>query len=235
MNEALRTARISQDLDLFHDTAEAVAASWEADRELLLTRGYQVQVVRERPAFVEAQVERASERVLLQWIQDSAFRFFPLVTDTTFGLSLHPFDLATNKVLALVGRVEVRDWVDTIESSERLQHLGYLAWAASGKDPGFNPASILEHAARSARYSADEVATLQFEGAPPDAAALGRRWHALLDEARAQVDALPAPEVGTCVLTADGTLYSAGAGSLRSDLERGRVRFHHGRIRGALP
>jgi hypothetical protein len=32
-----------------------------------------------------------------------------------FGLTLHPFDLATNKVLALVGRTEVRDWVDMVE------------------------------------------------------------------------------------------------------------------------
>jgi hypothetical protein len=43
----------------------------------------------------------------------------------------------TNKLLALVGRVEVRDWIDIIESSERIQPLGYLAWAACGKDPGY--------------------------------------------------------------------------------------------------
>ena len=30
------------------------------------------------------------------------------------GLALHPFDLATNKVLALVGRLEARDWVDVL-------------------------------------------------------------------------------------------------------------------------
>ncbi len=65
---------------------------------------------------------------------------------------LHPFDLATNKVLALAGQLEPRDWVDVILSGERLQPLGYLAWAACGKDPGFNPAAILEHAARASRY-----------------------------------------------------------------------------------
>jgi len=34
---------------------------------------------------------------------------------------------------------------------ERIQRLGYLAWAASGKDPGFSPAAILDQAGRSSR------------------------------------------------------------------------------------
>jgi hypothetical protein len=55
------------------------------------------------------------------------------------------------KVLALVGRLEVRGWIDVIECDQRLQPLGYLAWAACGKDPGFSPAAILEHASRTAR------------------------------------------------------------------------------------
>ena len=63
----------------------------------------------------------------MQWVRDSAFRFFPLVTHEQLGLVLHPFDLATNKVLALVGRLEVRDWIDVIECSRRLQPLGFLA------------------------------------------------------------------------------------------------------------
>jgi hypothetical protein len=90
--------------------------------------------------------------------------------------AFHPFDLATNKVLALVGRVEARDWVDTIECSERLQPLGYLAWAACGKDPGFSPLAILEHAPRSSRYSADELRDLAFDGPPPDATDLSQRF-----------------------------------------------------------
>ena len=35
LNAATAAARISRDIDLFHDTAEAVASSWEADRRLL--------------------------------------------------------------------------------------------------------------------------------------------------------------------------------------------------------
>jgi hypothetical protein len=222
-------------VDLFHDTAEALAKTFEADQNELARHGLDLHVVRERPAFVEAEVRRGADVVLLQWVQDSAYRFFPLVRDETFGLTLHPFDLATNKVLALVGRVEVRDWIDTLASSEALQHLGYLAWAACGKDPGFNPTSILEHAARSARYSAEEVAALEFDGPPPDAGALARRWRALLEEAHRIVATLPAEEAGRCVLDAGGQLYGADASRLSEDLAHGRVRFHPGSIRGALP
>jgi hypothetical protein len=47
-------------------------------------------------------------------------------------VDLHPFDHATNKILALAGRREARDWIDAIQCHETLQPLGYLAWAASG-------------------------------------------------------------------------------------------------------
>ncbi|NQT83092.1 hypothetical protein HQ563_08715 [bacterium] len=59
-------------------------------------------------------VAQGEDSVLIQWTRDSAYRFFPLVQHEEFGLVLHPFDLATNKTLALVGRLEVRDWIDLI-------------------------------------------------------------------------------------------------------------------------
>jgi len=175
------------------------------------------------------------ENVIVQWTVDSAFRFFPLVEHEEFGLTLHPFDLATNKVLALVGRVEAREWVDVIGCHDRIQPLGCLAWAASGKDPGFGPAAILEHAGRSARYPQSEIAALDFEGPLPDAGELSRRFRAMLEEAREIVPLLPVAEVGRCVLRRDGTLFRGDAGVLREALEAGGVRFHSGRIRGALP
>ncbi len=121
LNTLTGATRISRDIDLFHDTTTAVAASWEADRKLLESHGYQVGAQREREAFVEAIVSRAGQSVAMQWAADSAFRFFPLVEHEDFGLTLHPFDLATNKVLALVGRLEARDWVDVINCHERIQ------------------------------------------------------------------------------------------------------------------
>lgn len=235
LNTLTAAPRISRDIDLFHDTTEAVTASWKADREMLESRGYQIQNQKEREAFVEAEVGKAGQSVIMQWTADSAFRFFPLIEHEDFGLTLHPFDLATNKVLALVGRLEARDWVDVINCHEKIQRFGYLAWAASGKDPGFSPAAILEQAGRSARYTAREISELSFMGPPPDAAELSQKWHAMLNEARALVIALPPAEIGRCVLDEDGNLFIGDAEQLRAALIAGKVRFHEGRIRGALP
>jgi hypothetical protein len=235
LNEILAAPRVSRDVDLFHDTDEALDSTWRTDRELLARNGLTVEPVRERPSFVEAEVRSGGETVLLQWVRDSAFRFFPLIEHPAFGLALHPFDLATNKVLALVGRLEARDWIDTIECSERLQPLGYLAWAACGKDPGFGPLTILQEAARSGRYSADEIASLSFTGTPPDAADLSRRWHLALATAKDLVDLLPVDHSGECVLDAGGSLFRGGAAELEPALSAGAVIFHPGSIRGALP
>lgn len=235
LNVALAAHRLSRDLDLFHDTSEAVARSWDADRALLVARHYEVATIRERPGFVQATVSRGPDRLLIEWVHDSAFRFFPLVEHEELGLTLHPFDLATNKVLALIGRLEVRDWLDTITCHERLQPLSYLAWAACGKDPGFSPLGVIEHARRSSRYSAGEVAALAFAGPQPDAADLSRRWRAALDEAGPIITALPADRVGEAVLSADGKLFTGSLPDVQRQLANGTLLFHPGRLGGALP
>lgn len=235
LSVALETQRLSRDLDLFHDTSEAVAASWDHDRRTLDARGYGVEPLRERPGFVQATVSRGRDTLLVEWVHDSAFRFFPLVEHDDLGLTLHPFDLATNKVLALVGRLEVRDWVDVLVCHERLQALGYLAWAACGKDPGFTPQGLVDHARRSARYSAIEVGALAFDGPPPDAAILSRQWRQAIDGADAMISRLPADAVGEVVLSLEGELFQGGTSDLDRALSMGAVRFHAGRLGGALP
>ena len=235
LNLWLNAPRISGDLDLFHDTVEAVARTWEQDTAALEGAGLSVRVVIERPGFVRAIVADTDGQLLLEWLRDSAFRFFPLVTHGELGLSLHPFDLATNKVLALIGRLEVRDWIDVIECDSRLQPLGYLAWAACGKDPAFSPPSLLAQASRSGRYGREEIETLAFAGSPPDAAELHRRWHAMLDRAGEIVSILPAEQVGKCVLGKDGKPMRDEPAGLRRALDANEITFHSGSIGGALP
>jgi hypothetical protein len=235
LNTLLGAPRLSRDIDLFHDTEQALAASWAADQDLLQREGYILSVIRERPTFVEAEVRRREESVMIQWAQDSAYRFFPLVQHDELGLALHPFDLATGKVLALVGRLEPRDFVDTLTCDREIQPLGYLAWAACGKDPGFSPVAILELASRSARYSESELRGLDFEGEAPDAAALAGRWRAALETAREIVSLLRGQEPGLAVLARDGTPFRGSPDALRDALPRGELLYHEGRIRGAFP
>jgi len=174
LNVLLAAPRRSRDIDLFHDTEAALAATWAADRTLLEANGYALRALREAASFIEAIVSRGPDRTVMQWARDSAFRFFPLMEDEQMGLTLHPFDLATNKVLAMAGRLEVRDWVDALRCDESLQPLGYLVWAACGKDPGYNPHSLLA-LARRLHYSQAEVDTLDYDGPTPDADELGAR------------------------------------------------------------
>jgi hypothetical protein len=235
LNTLLGTGRRSNDIDLFHDRQEAVLAGYQEDRQTLERAGYRVQERSVLPSFVEAVVTSGAGETILQWTADSAFRFFPLVEHEQFGLTLHPFDSATNKTLALVGRLVTRDWIDLLSCHQRLQPLGYLAWAASGKDPGFSPKRILEYAGRSHRYTQKELDTLEFDEAPPRAAELSDVWHTALRAAHAVVDLLPAVNVGACVLDEQGNLLQAGPDELSSILNASRVRFHEGTLRGAYP
>lgn len=227
--------RLSRDIDLFHDTVEALDATWRADRALLQSHGYEIRSAHERLGYVEAVVAKGSDGVLMQWTRDSAFRFFPLVRHEELGLVLHPFDLATDKVLALVGRLEIRDWIDLITCHERIQPLGCLAWAACGKDPGFSPMTILEQADRSGRYATVEMEGLSFDGPPPLLGDLSKKWHVMFQEAHEIVRALPAGRAGMCVLRREGELYWGDLTLLTQDLAEDRLIFHAGSIRGAYP
>lgn len=184
---------------------------------------------------MEAEITRGTDGVILQWVQDSAYRFFPLVEHPDFELALHPFDLATNKVLALVGRVEVRDWVDVIHCHSQLQPFGCLVWATCGKDPGLSPLFILEQARRSTHYSREEYATLAFDGEAPDAMVLSQAWRNMLCEAAELINLLPAEEVGHCVLTREGELFTGTPLEMKTALQAGGIHFHSGCIRGAWP
>ena len=108
LNLLLKSGRVSRDIDVFHDAEATVHASFAADRRLLELHGYRIETVRELPAFIEAVIRKAGDEVRMEWARDSAFRFFPLMEHEDLGLTLHPFDLASNKVLALVGRLEVQ-------------------------------------------------------------------------------------------------------------------------------
>ena len=63
LNELLRAPRRSRDLDLFHDTEEALAVSWRADRESLERTGCSVSVLRERPTLPGPRAGRTPDSV----------------------------------------------------------------------------------------------------------------------------------------------------------------------------
>ena len=120
--------RFSEDLDFFHDSAEAVAESFARDSAMLEAAGYRVQVRLSQPGFIRAMVEADDrEATRIEWAHDSAWRFMPLVRLDDGGLVLHEVDLAINKVLTLAGRDEPRDFVDILHAHEHILPLGALS------------------------------------------------------------------------------------------------------------
>jgi len=236
LNAMLGGQRQSRDIDLFHDTDEALRVSSEADVASLRAAGLRIDLTRASVGIVEVAVHDGDATVEVQWVRDSAFRFFPLLEHPELGLTLHPLDLATNKVLALVGRVVVRDWVDILTCHATVAPLGCLAWAASGKDAGLGPGFILEEAARTAHYSKPELEALAFDGTPPDHVSLTRTWREALAEARTIVAILPPDHIGEAVIDIDAKAPFRGTTSdLSKALTEGRIHFHPGSIGGAFP
>ena len=234
LNHSLGTPRLSRDIDIFSDSIEAMHASWKLDYESLVGCGYSVKVIREIRTFIEAEVVKDGQRTEIQWGADSSFRFFPLCEDEITGFTLHPIDLAANKLSALVGRTEPRDWIDVIESIRKLQPLIYLISAACGKDPGFSPTSMLEYVARR-RYNQLEIDECIIPAGVYDAAELCRFWREEICRAREDALLFPRDKAGTCVLDKRGKPFQGTAKDLSVAINTGDVIFHEGRICGAWP
>jgi hypothetical protein len=235
LNEMMDSPRLSRDVDIFHDTLEALEATWKSDRTQLENAGYQITPIRTLTGFIEAEIARGDDRVLLQWARDSAFRFFPLLPHPDFGLTLHPFDLATNKVLALVGRLETRDWIDALACHENIAPLGLLAWAACGKDEGWNPQLIIEEANRNARLSGEEWQEIEWQGDAPNLVEMKTRWRRAVTQAQEIIVLLPPEEIGHAVLNESNEIFRGDIEALQIALEESQLQFYAGHIGGAWP
>ncbi len=224
------SSRFSMDVDLFHDLQERIAQSAEQDAETLRCAGYDVSWVQQLPGFFRAVVSLKKRQLKMEWAQDSAFRFFPLQQDAFCGYRLHDADAATNKLLALAGRSEVRDFVDVLELHETYLPLGALVWAACGKDPGFTPGFLLDQAARHVAYTQVDVSRLQLRE-PLDLVELKEKWIRASEDAREIVKTLPPEEMGCFYLNDEG--YPVNPDPASPEFER-RIR-HFGCVRGSWP
>ncbi len=182
-------------MDYFHDAEALVAQAFSADRSSLEKAGFVVAVALSQPGFVRAIVGRGGDETKVEWAHDSAWRFLPPVADPLVGFRLHPLDLAINKVLALAGRDEPRDFLDVIYVHRNYLAFGGLCWAAVGKDPGFSPAMLVEMLARKGRYHSDDFSALRLS-AKPDIAELKHTWLDAVSQARRLVNDLPSGDAG---------------------------------------
>jgi hypothetical protein len=218
--------RYSNDLDYFHDSEERVALAVRDDTQLLEQSGYQIEVLLQQPGFARAIVRKGEEATKLEWAHDSAWRFLPTVRNERSGFQLSSIDLAINKLLALVGRDEPRDYLDIHEAMELLP-LGALCWAAAGKDPGFTPAMLLDLLRRRGRYRPEDFTRLHLTQ-PVDLPKLKLRWMAALDAAEHFFTTRGPSEIG-CLY------YSRSLGRFVEPRLGENVVPHYGRPGGVLP
>jgi hypothetical protein len=229
---AANSTRYSDDLDFFHDSEQRVASAFAQDRETLASGGYDVDVELSLPGFVRCVVRKAAEATRVDWAHDSAWRFMPLVRDELGGLLLHPVDLATNKVLALAGRDEPRDFVDIMFVHRTTLPLAGLAWAAVGKDAGLSPLSLLELLKRHGRYRPEDFSRLQLTE-PFELRAAKQEWLGALERAEAFARERPPAESGC--LYYSKRLAGFVLPSAETSLEEQGVVAHYGQPGGVLP
>jgi len=223
--------RFSEDVDIFHDAGRLVVENAVADCAALTAAGFGIEVDKIYPTFYRVWVSREGRRMKIEWVADSAFRFFPVVPDPVLGYRLHDADLAVNKILAGAGRVKIRDYLDLIFLDSAGFSLGALAWAATGKDPGMAPLFVLDEISRNARYYREEELGEVRLARPVTLQELKARWLEMLRRARELVEQLPEVEVGCLYLDADGQPVTPDPQAP----DFAGLRRHFGSLRGSWP
>jgi hypothetical protein len=219
--------RFSDDIDIFQDTEQRLEAAANADAKALTAAGLKLSWKKIVTGKREAELEGLGDRMRLDWVHDSAYRFFPPQRDELFGYVLHPADLATNKASAAADRRESRDIVDLVTIHESILPLGAVICAAVGRFPGQSPEEMLADITRHSRFTAEEFRVLATER-PLDVPDLHRRIRSMIEDAERFISRIPSDAVGV--------LFLEGGQPVQPDLEAlGKYHRHAGAQGGVWP
>ena len=224
------TLRYSNDLDFFNDSVERTSTTYAHDVNLLELHGYTVTLRISQPGYLSAQVSKADQSTRIDWAHDSAWRFLPTLSHDRYGYLLHPIDLAINKVLALAGRDEPRDFLDTLCVHDTILSLGALCWAGAGKDPGFSPHSLLELLKRRGKYHQSDFDRLRL-AATVSLTELKTRWLVALASAERLINSRPMNEIGCLYYSLSGKCFVTPSPEDRPE----DLALHYGKPGGVLP
>ena len=153
--------RATRDLDFFGTSADAVDHLVPAAESALQQAGFQVERLIDSPGFTRFVVANELDRTEVDLASDA--RLFPTEAGPGFEL-LSSEELAADKVLAVFGRAEARDFVDLMSIEPRFG-LTRLFELAREKDSGFSPVVFTEMLDRFPRLRRDEfpIDDLRFE------------------------------------------------------------------------
>lgn len=144
--------RQTRDLDFFGLTPDAVDRLVPAVDRALREAGLVVRHVQENHGFARMIVESGDDRTELDLGADA--RLFPAEPGRP-APTLSGEELAVDKVLAVFGRSEARDFID-LAAIEGRYGLDRLFELAAEKDRGFTPEMFAEMAGRFSRLRHDE-------------------------------------------------------------------------------
>jgi predicted nucleotidyltransferase component of viral defense system len=130
--------RFSEDLDFFAEAREAMTGVTTIAGEIAQDIDATVEFTRTFPTFVETFLtSTAGERVKIDFAFDTPFRLQPTVIDPTYGIRVdNVTDMACNKLAALFGRSEPKDFVDVYFICQELMPFADLYQQANQKHVG---------------------------------------------------------------------------------------------------
>lgn len=234
LNAADSSARYSKDFDLFHDKIRDLDVTSHKDVEALKSSGYEIDQLNaneewDKPSsFRKAIIRRGPEQVAIDWAHDSAFRFFPIVSDSVLGWRLHLFDMAVNKALALSARSVTRDYIDILELS-RIFPLEAIVWAACGKDEGFSPLLLLSMMRRFAKIEPGTVDKIKARNLNP--IEMKMEWIEISDRAETEIIHLADTQIDMPI----GVAFVNEKGEPGWIGSHPDLKIHHGSLRGCWP
>jgi hypothetical protein len=144
--------RLTRDLDFFGPSAVQVDRIVPVAEEAFKEAGFSVKRVREGSGFYRLEVSHDGDVTEVDFGAD--FRLLPM-EQGPLGPTLAGEELAINKVLAVFGRAEARDFVDLSVLTKRYG-LEQLMRRAFEKDPGFEPRVFRDMLTRFERLPRDE-------------------------------------------------------------------------------
>jgi Nucleotidyl transferase AbiEii toxin, Type IV TA system len=145
--------RETRDLDFFGAATGDVAALADAAGAALAAEGLAVAVQASHAGFARLEVSDGQDATELDLGVDARIR---PAEPGPLGPTLALEELAADKLLALFGRAQARDFVDVAALAERL---GFeeLCRLAAEKDPGFSRRVLADMLAAFGRYTADDL------------------------------------------------------------------------------
>ena len=144
--------RLTRDLDFFAESPDAVDRCLPALEQALGANGLRVERRQIGHGFARLVVQGEGEETIIDLGADA--RLLP-AEKTAHGLVLSSKELAIDKVLAIFGRAEARDFVDLAVLEPRYGLVDLLRQAAE-KDPGFQPQVFRQMLGRFRRLQRDE-------------------------------------------------------------------------------